>query len=190
MPHFAQQLDHAAREPQLALDGLVAVGGGADRKVAGAVALAPEFGAQHLDEVALGDELGLEVEAGREVQVAVRGPRKAVDAAVLAAAVRIERTVEGDVGRLVAAEHRLHVLEAHLGGQRQQPGGLGFAVFQRAPAVVEGVAFVFGEPVREPRGRASALDDVDGNLGGGHGESLEGNRKQVEQLFIHTVFHF
>jgi hypothetical protein len=165
-----KQLDDRAREPQLALDGLVAVGGGADRDLARLVALAPQLGAQHFDDVALGDQLGLEIQAGREIEVAVRGPREAVDAAVLAAAVRVERAVEVDVGRFVSGEHRLHVLEAHLGREGHEFVGLGHALFERAPAVVEGVALVLGEPVRQPRGRASALDDVDGNGGcGWHG---------------------
>jgi hypothetical protein len=172
VPRFLQQLDHRAREPQLALDGLVAVGGGADGDVARPVALAAEFGAQHLDEVALGDQLGLEVEAGREVEVAVRRARETIDAAVLAAPVRVERAVEGDVGRLVLGEHRLHVFEAHLGRERLQLGGLGHAFLERAPAVVVGGALVTGEAVRQPRGRAAALDGVDGDLGSGHGESF------------------
>ena len=56
------------------------------------------------DEAALHEDLGLEVEPGRQAQVLVGGPRVAVDAAVLTAAVGVEAGPEGDVGALVARD--------------------------------------------------------------------------------------
>ena len=67
------------------------------------VARLRELGAQQRGGVGLGEELRLEIEARREVEVRVRRPRVAVDAAVLAALVRIDRLRERDVGRIVAA---------------------------------------------------------------------------------------
>ena len=49
---------------------------------------------------------GLEVEPRRQVQIAVRGPGVAIDAAMLAAAIRVDRQVEPDVGRVVARQDR------------------------------------------------------------------------------------
>ena len=60
------------------------------RAVAPQVALA-SGSAQALRGVGLGDDAGFEVEPGRQVQVAVGGPGIAVDAAVLAAPVGIDR---------------------------------------------------------------------------------------------------
>ena len=72
----------------------------------GPVARRGEFFAQQLRGVALGEQLGLEVEAGRKIQVAVGRTRVAVDAAVLATAIRIDRPIEPDVRRFVAADDR------------------------------------------------------------------------------------
>src|SRR5947199_347087 len=72
------------------------------RSVAGLGAL----GAQQLGGVGFGEELGLEVEAGRKLQVGMPWPLVAVNAAVLAAAVGIDRRDKADVGRVVVREDR------------------------------------------------------------------------------------
>src|SRR5260370_13035655 len=57
-------------------------------------------------------------------------PRKTVDAAMLAAPVRVDRTVEADIGRVVAGNH--------LAGGIGRDGGLERRQFVEAlPAVVE-----------------------------------------------------
>src|SRR5690606_14289252 len=72
---------------------------------------------------------------GRQVQIAVRGPRIAVDAAVFAASVRVDRLVEGDVGRGVARQDAARLLEGHGGGHLgprgpivRECGPVGFAL--------------------------------------------------------------
>jgi septum formation inhibitor-activating ATPase MinD len=49
---------------------------------------------------------------------------------MLAAAIGIDRTVEGDVGRLVAGDDGARLLDLHLGLERRQ-------LLERVPAVVE-----------------------------------------------------
>lgn len=78
LPHHFQQ---AAREPVLALDGLVGVGIGTDIDAADLVARGGKFTVQQLDRVMLGEQPGLEVQPGREVQVGMAGAGIAVDAA-------------------------------------------------------------------------------------------------------------
>ena len=56
---------------------------GADGDLAWAIALFAQLGAQHLDDVALRNELRFEIEPGREVEITVRRTGKAIDAAVL-----------------------------------------------------------------------------------------------------------
>src|SRR4029079_1818399 len=90
--------------------------------------------------VDLGDDLRFEVEAGREVEVAVRRPREAVDAAVLAAAIGVDREVEVDVGRVVRREDRLDALLDDFGPRRERD--LLGKLVERAPAVVEVLARV------------------------------------------------
>ena len=102
------------------------------------VGAAGEGLAQALGGVDLGDDPRLEVEARREVEVAVRRPGEAVDAAVLAAAVGVDREVEGEVGRVVAGEDRLDPLLDHRRLRRQPL--LGGRLLERAPAVVVALA--------------------------------------------------
>src|SRR5208337_4013513 len=52
----------------------------------------------------LGEQLAFEVEPGRKPHVRVGRPCEAIEAAVLAAAIRVDRAVEGNVGRIVAGD--------------------------------------------------------------------------------------
>src|SRR5690606_39747062 len=127
-----------------------------------------QFLAQAFGGVGLGEQLRLEVQARRQVEVGMRGPGEAIHAAVLAAAVGIDRLAEADVGRLVAADDATRALLADLGAQRRAR----FAVvvegvgIDRAPAVV----LAAGQPLLEgpghARGRAAGLDRGGRGAGG------------------------
>ena len=138
MRAFGHHLEHRAGDAELALDRLVGVGGRADVDRARLVGPAREGLAQTLGGIDLGDDPRFEVEARRQVQVAVRRPGEAVDAAVLAAAIRIDREVEGEVGRIVGGEDRLDPLLDHRRFRRQPL--LGRCLLERAPAVVVALA--------------------------------------------------
>src|SRR3546814_11602753 len=91
------------------------------------------FRAQHLGEVAFRAQFRLEVQPGQQVEVAVRGPREAIDAPVFAAPVRVDRLAEGDVRRVVAADHAARAFLGDFGARAWclfvQQGALPAVVF-------------------------------------------------------------
>ena len=84
--------------------GTVGIRAEVDRRTA--IARLGELRAQQLGGVGLGKQPRFEIESRRQIEVAVRWPRVAVDAAVLAAAIRVDRLLERHVGRIVAADDR------------------------------------------------------------------------------------
>ena len=144
-----QHLEQAARDAMLALDRLVGVGDGAERDHLGHVAWPGQLALQQLGGVHLGVELGLEVEARRVPEIAVGRPRKTVDAAVLAAAVGVDRLVEADIRAVVGRYDALGRLAVHNSLE-------GLELGQAFPAVVEGLAQLALEPPDPVRSGAPA----------------------------------
>ena len=128
-----QHFENAAHHLVAPLDRLIGIGVGADRDHARRIARRGEFALQQFRRVGLHEQLGFEIEPGREPHVGVRRPREAVDAAVLAAAVRVDRAVEADVGRVVAGDD----LARGLDRDGRLEGG---QLLDRLPAVIEGDA--------------------------------------------------
>src|SRR5690606_27805708 len=160
---LGQHLDQFAGDPVAALDRLVGVGVHAQRDRRAAVALAREFGAQAFGGIGLGEQPGLEVQPRRQVHPRVRRARVAVHAAVLAAAVGIDRLVEAEVGRLVAADDAARGLFVDAGVRVRGRGGV-VAGVARVPAVVAGLDGGRLVAAGHVRGRAPPLD-----RGGGRG---------------------
>ncbi len=131
MRHPIEHLENAAHDLQIALDRLIGIGVGADRDHARLVARVRQLLFQQRRRVVLGEQLRFEIEAGRQAEIGVGRPRKAVDAAVLAAAIGIDRAVEADVGRVVAGDDLARGVGAHRGLERRQ-------ILDALPAVVEG----------------------------------------------------
>ena len=115
----------------LALDRLIRIGVGADRDGARLIVRRRQFLLQQRRRVRLHEQLGFEIEPGRQPEIGVGRPREAIDAAMLAAAIGIDRAVEGDVGRLVAGDDLARGVDRHGGLERRQ-------LFEALPAVVEG----------------------------------------------------
>ena len=86
------------------LDRLIGIGVGADRDGARHVAGRRQFALQQFRRIGLREQLGFEIEARRQAEIGVGRPREAIDAAMLAAAIGIDRAVEGNVGRVVAGD--------------------------------------------------------------------------------------
>ena len=104
MSALGEHLEDGAGDSEVALHRLVGVGVGSERHRGALVAGLRELRAQQRRRVGLEHEPGLEVESGRESEVRVARPRIAVDAPVLAAAVRVDGPVEGKVGRVVPGD--------------------------------------------------------------------------------------
>jgi hypothetical protein len=110
MPALGQHLDDLARDAVALLDRLVRVGVGTKRDRVGAISGAGQLRAQQLGRIGLGEQPGFEIQPGREFEIAVRRPRIAVAATVLAAAVGIDRLGEGEIGRRIAADDAARTL--------------------------------------------------------------------------------
>ena len=143
---MAEVLQHLQDPPHdliLLLDRLVRIGIGADRDGARRIFRIGQLALQKLRRLRLHEQLRLEVEAGRQAEIGVRRPREAIDAAVLAAAIGIDRAVERDVRRVVARDDLARRVDRHRGLERRQ-------FFERLPAVVE----------RDPRERLVAARGI------------------------------
>ena len=129
-----QHFEDAAHHLVLALDRLVGIGVGADRDGARLVAGRRQF-ASPAARGASGftNSLDSKSSPGDSPRIGVRRPREAIDAAVLAAAIGIDRAVEGNVRRLVAGDDLARGVDRHRGLERRQ-------LLQALPAVVEGDA--------------------------------------------------
>ena len=151
-----EDLDAAAREPQPPLDRLPGIGDRADRDRVAAIAAPRQLGLQQDRRIDLREQARLEVEARRQPEVGVPGPRIAVHAAVLAAAIRVDGRGETDVRRLVADDDRAgRLLGHHRGraGRVRRTFGIG------GPAVVDRLACIAREAARGAGYRAPPPDD-------------------------------
>ncbi len=112
-------LEALSRQPQFSLDRLIAIGHPAERDDLRLPAPRGQRLAQQLGRVALHHDPALEIEARAETKIFVGRSRVAVDAAVFASAIRIQRILEADIRAVVPAEDRLAaVVEEH----RPRPG--------------------------------------------------------------------
>ncbi len=132
---FSQRLDQRPGNAILPLDRLIGVGVGAEGDRRGPVLGRGKLALQKRRGALLGKKLGFEIEPGREPHIGVGRPGVAIKAAVLAAAIGIDRAVESNVRRLVARDDRLGLFPCDLGRQR-------FWRFVARPAVVELLALL------------------------------------------------
>jgi hypothetical protein len=137
MAEFAQHLEHAARDLMLALDRLIGIGVGAKRDDRAFVFGMCELGAQQLGRFEFREQPRLEVEPGREAEIGVRRPRKAVDAAMLAAPVRVDRLLEGNVGRVVARDDAARLIGRDRGGDGRR---IAVLFLRPPPAIIDRLA--------------------------------------------------
>ena len=112
MAEIAQHFEDRARDAEPALGRLIGVGVAAERDRPAGVALLAQLGREQRRRLRLVEDAGLEIEAGRQAEIGVARPRIAIDAAVLAAAIRVDRAVEADIGRVVAGDDRARRIDA------------------------------------------------------------------------------
>ncbi len=128
-----EHFENPAHDFVAPLDRLIGIGIGADRDHLRLITGRGQFALQQLGRFRLDEQLGFEIEPGRETKIGVGRAREAVDAAVLAAAIGIDRAVEADVGTIVAGNDLAGGVGRDRGLERRQ-------FVERAPAVVKGDA--------------------------------------------------
>ena len=147
-----QRFQNLARNFVVALDRLVGVGIGAKGDRQRLVAGPAKLGRQQLGGVVLGKQPRLEIEPRRQPQIRVRRPRIAIDAAMLAAAIRIDRLRKRQVGRFVACDYRAAGVGCDMRAQRGQRF-VGFPV----PTIVDAQGRARLEPACRIRYRPAPL---------------------------------
>ena len=95
------------------------------------IAFLRQFSAQQISGLTLCVQTSLKIKTGRVPEVSMRGPCKAVNAAVLASAIGIDRTVKVDIRRLVARDDCAITIIASVSLHT------GFGLCVRTPAVVD-----------------------------------------------------
>ncbi len=130
MVGFAQHFQNSPRDFPLPLDRLIGVGICPHRDHLALVAGSGQFLRQQFMRVRFHEQLAFEIETGRKPLIGMGRTRKAVNAAVLAASIGIDRAVETDVGGVVARDDFPRLLLGHHRLERGQ-------FFQALPAVVE-----------------------------------------------------
>ena len=131
MPKSPQNLDHPTGDAHRPLARLVDVGVAAQVDRSAAIGRLGQLLLQQPRRLRLEEQLGFEIQAGRQPHVGVGGPGVAIDAPMLAAAIGVDRAVEADVRAVVAADDRA-------GALRRQAGlELGRRIVLVTPPVVE-----------------------------------------------------
>lgn len=102
-----KRFDRTAREAVVSFDGLVGIGGGAERDLLPGPGRLRQFPPQHGDEVGLHEDDGGEIVTRAKLELRLVAAREAVVAAVRAAAVRIQRPAE---------RHALHLVQGRARG--------------------------------------------------------------------------
>ena len=110
-----QHFDQSPGDFQLTFNRLVAIGDNAQRQGGGAVGRPGQLLAQQRRCVMLGEQLALEIQPRRKSEMGVIGTGKAIDAAVFAAPVRVDRSIKGHVGRVVPGDQAAGLVRQHLG---------------------------------------------------------------------------
>ncbi len=168
---FEQHLEHRAGQLGLTLEGLVGIGRGAERDGRAGVARLAQFFAQQAGGIGFGEYLRFEIQPRRQAQISVGRPGVAVDAAVLAAPVRIQRLIKAEIRRIVAADDTFCTVDQQA---RLRQGG-----FRWLPAIGLGLAGVCAEAIRDIARRAPSLEGLRGNFRRGsrvevfHGHPVE-----------------
>ena len=89
-----QHFEDRTHRPIGPLDRLIGIGIGADGDRARLVARRRQFALQQLRRAAFHEQLGFEIEPRRQAHIGMCRPRETIDAAVLAAAIGIDRAIE------------------------------------------------------------------------------------------------
>ncbi len=132
MTEIAQHFEDRAGDLEPSFDRLIGIGVAAQRDRSASIALLAQFGSEQARGLRLVEQPAFEIEAWRQAEIGVARPRIAIDAAVLATAIGVDRAVEADIGRVVASDDRAR-------RSRRSVSSSGASVpHRRGPAIVEG----------------------------------------------------
>ena len=145
----AEHFEQTPHQRIALLDRLVGIGIGAEGERRRPVAGGGKLACERLGGAGAGDEAGFEIQPRRQAEKGVAWPGEAVDAAVLAAAIGVDRAVETQIGRGVAGDHPARPLLGDLGAERRQFLG-------DVPAVMDRLARIGLEPAAGIRGGGAA----------------------------------
>lgn len=159
MAQARQHFEDAARDAMLALDRLVGVGIRAKRDGFGLVARPGKLPLQQFRCIGFRREFRLEIEARRQPEIGVAGPREAIGTAMLAAPIGVDGAVERDIGRPVPRDDGAGLLQAGFGAKRRR--GLFLA-----PAIVEHFTHLRLMTTREVADRTPPVAVRIGDAGG------------------------
>src|SRR5687768_17281206 len=102
---LTQHFQHTSCQAQVALARLIRVCIDAKRDWFWHIRLFCQLPSQKLRRIDLDEYFAFEIQSRRQAQVTVGGTREAIDAAMLASAIRIERNAERHIRRLITAEY-------------------------------------------------------------------------------------
>ncbi|MCY1235278.1 hypothetical protein D9M72_478870 [compost metagenome] len=151
-----QHFEDLAHDAPFLFDRLIGIGVGADGDWPDLVIRSRQFALQEPRGIRLGEELRLEIQTRRQAHEGVCGAGETIDAAVLASAIGVDRTVKGDIGRFISGDHRPRLLDLDFGLEGGQ-------IFQAFPAVVEAFPRLRLEAAGrvEPGAASAAAVDID-----------------------------
>jgi hypothetical protein len=165
MVELLQHLEDAARDPELALGRLIGIGIGAHGDRLACIPRLGELGLEQPGRFRLDEDAALEIEPGRQAEIGMGRAGEAIDAAMLAAAIGVDRAVETNIRRGVAGDDRLGAVDDKGGLQRYG------CLVGPTPAIVEGDALLGLEAADRIAQRAAAFARQ-GEIEGSHPPNL------------------
>ena len=156
MPRVEADFQHLPGYPVPVFNRLIGVGIGPHRDPLRLVAGLRQLLCQQPGRIGFGKQLGLKIQTRRQVVIGVGRAGKAIHAAMLAAAIGVDRPVEGNVGRTVETEDGFGKFLGHGGAQfYRRP----VERLRRVTPVAVRLTLRKAEALRDERGlRASASD--------------------------------
>src|SRR5688572_11581725 len=119
IPELSQYLEARAREFEPALHRLIRIGHATEANSLGRPGLREQLLPKERGRVLLDEDPALEIDARRQAEVLVIRPGIAIDAAVLAAAVRVEIDRHPDIGAVVVTQDALRGIPVDLRRSRR-----------------------------------------------------------------------
>ena len=116
---FGQDFETTARDFQTPFDGLVRIGHAAHRQDLRPPAGRGKFLPQQRGRIFLHHDLRFKIESGGKAEVLMGRPGVTINAAMFAAAIRIDAGAEADIGTVVPGNDGPGIISVELGGRRR-----------------------------------------------------------------------